>query len=258
MFLVSKRKESAEGWISSADVFLSVLAITKSLQEAQNILKMRLINDKWSAQSKSGILQLDYGSLPTALPNVSDNTRKQIGPLLIDIYSLPSLYVQIFPQFWDSQRSLFVEELWDWRSGVFASVGFFPTGLVQIEGDNRWLVEVPKRWVAFGVEFAAETVAAFLSEISARIDAGKSEKQTKPRNKKWPYAPVLAELESDIETGNMSRFGDLEDFGAQAKIERFIRNRLREATGDEPPKSTVRAKAQVVMKQWKQREELGR
>ena len=258
MFLVDKRTDIDGEWISSADIFLSIFEITRSQQKAKKLLNKVIANEQWPSRAAAGICQLDFGSIPTLLPRPPDARTLIVSPLLIDIYQSPNRHVRILPNFWESKRSLFVEELWDWRSGVFASVGFLPTGLVQLEGDKRWLVEVPNRWVAFDVEFSAQPVLNFISKISGRIDNQRSEKRIKARNKNWPYATVLLELESEIENGSISRFGGPHDYGVQAQIGRFIRDRILEAVGDEPPKSSVSEKARTVMKQWRHHASGGR
>ena len=73
-----------------------------------------------------------------------------------------------------------------------------------------------------------------------------------PKKKKFNYAPVLAKLQSEILSGAISRLGEVSGYGVQAKLEREIAYDLTDKDGLEPSESTVRRRAQELMKAWEQ------
>lgn len=242
MFLPDNRDQTNVQWLSAESVFEAVFDLIGSKQKAEKALNKALSDGKWRARASAGMLGPDHGQIPSALP-------KSVGPFCYQRF-FEGRPIVITSNFWTIGRSLFVDKMWDWERGVFGHVWSGSPHLMQFEGDDRWYIEIPKRWVAFEVEFTVQDVADFTSKLAPHVGK-RSRDKPKPRRKKWSYAVVLAALESEIESGAISRFGDPNVYGVQARIENYIRDEISKIDGGEPPIPTVRSKAQPIMEIWR-------
>lgn len=112
------------------------------------------------------------------------------------------------------------------------------------------LVREPRiRRMVSGLRFKTSDIESLMR--SRRPTGGPKHGQTAPRRKKWNYAPIMALLQSEILSGDFSRFGSIDGYGTQAKIEDEIANALTTPDGLVPPEPTVRRRAQSIMKLWR-------
>jgi hypothetical protein len=163
-------------------------------------------------------------------------------------------YRTILRSFWTNCfRSAFVEKLWDWENGVFASIHAPDPTLSQREGENYWFRRAQRRLVSWDVMFKR-------SDINLIVDVAQDiygEIKRNPRKiipkYKWKNSPIFAKLAREITDGSISRLGDIDDRGTQASIEREILNAVFEEHKGYPSESTARLEAQKLMDAWRRK-----
>jgi hypothetical protein len=154
---------------------------------------------------------------------------------------------------------------WDWRSGVFVASREEMT-VVTVDGipTRQMKSGLRTRMVVSGIRFNKEDIDKIVGGEDPKQSAGRDSAKpvsrkppnrgrTTPRRKKFDYGLVLARLESEIDSGEISVLGNVEDYGMQAQLEKRI---IRELTdGDESPsESTARRRAAKLMAIWREHE----
>ena len=144
----------------------------------------------------------------------------------------------------------------DWGKGTLI-------GTCAARVDDRGVARPAMRRGATGVLIKLGSVPM----LPAGLTSGTS-KQTNgirgrngPRQRKFNLAPVLAELECQIDTREIVRLGGVHDYGMQAKLEKEIVRLLNvrqpydaeitAITEEGPSESTLRRKAKEIHSTWK-------
>ncbi|MCR5870707.1 MULTISPECIES: hypothetical protein [unclassified Sphingomonas] len=195
MFLIDKQPPVASDWIDSSDIFHRTIQILGNAELAEKALDEALVNNAWHARAAVGIVGPDYGEVPISAP-------REFGPFCYERFALNEQPVLILPAFWRGGRSIVPGRLWNWQQGIFAHAASAQGGLVQWEGDDRWFVEVPKRWVAFDVQFNAQKASDYLDKLARHVDEKRGSARAKPR-KRSGHGPRLSpssSLESNTVT----------------------------------------------------------
>ena len=153
---------------------------------------------------------------------------------------------------WDADQ-----KRWDWQNGLFL-FSFHLTSSVWIDGEptEELKSELRYRIVISGIRFSSDDVKRIVESETLNLAkvAGSTAKRGRsgPRRKKFNSGQVLLRLESGILSGEISRLGDVLDYGMQTKLEREITLELTEDDGSEPSESTVRRHAKKLIDMWKQ------
>jgi len=152
---------------------------------------------------------------------------------------------------------------WNWREGVLVASSY-PTSAVVVDGVpiNELKMKARKRMVVSGVRFSRDDIAKIFGGNEAVFEEARSSSTNRgrkgPRRKKFNYGPVLAQLQSEILSGAISRLGHFDEYGAQASLESEITEKLTRPDGSIPAESTVRRRAVELMVLWRQHGSQGR
>jgi hypothetical protein len=92
------------------------------------------------------------------------------------------------------------------------------------------------------------------SELTTKSSKARNRGATGPRPKIPNFALIVARLEVEIESGEISHLGKVTDYGVQAKLERKIIELHSEAYGFSPKEATVRRRAVKLMNIWRAQE----
>lgn len=246
MLLPMNKRDRDRRWVPSADVLEAVIDILGRRGKALHLLDSRLSAERWRARADNGQREIDYGPLPRRFSN--ENRRWEYSN-----YDYGGVPVAVSPQFWTGpSRSCRGIDLWNWSDGIFAYVEHVPDGVVKFDHDDSWYIKAPQRWTIFNVCFDAQSIDSLLGDLKSLKERAKPP-MSKPRIKKRPWAPILLRLEAEVESGEISRLGDLQSRGILARIEAEIQKAMLEEHGEEAPPSTVRAKAQTIRNAWRKK-----
>lgn len=156
----------------------------------------------------------------------------------------------------------------DWTAGIL--VGTRPTEM-KIGSTNSGgrlitrraargltirLSSIPFLRTSLSIEGSAPT------QLETKLNVGFPDSDQKkydpsaPRMKKHNLLEIMIRLKSEIENGKISRLGGPCDYGMKSKLEAEILNLWSETDkgGDEPGESTIRRRADELMKIWRQKE----
>ena len=231
-------------WVLSLDLFRMVEARTGAERKARALLNKAARSGRLKARSKCAVREVDHEKIQLIPPNEKTRLTKFITVCDKD-HHLP-----IFPSFWRHRgRSFYEVTLWKWDKGIFAAVDQ-PSGEYihdEVE-ESQLLTPATYRTVYYGVEFDAHCIDAVLEDVQVRKPSGG---QPGPRNKKFNYAPVLAQLEAMVDAGKIeAKFGSPTGFGTQAQIANWIGDRMAEKYDQTPPEATLRNKARKIVQIW--------
>ena len=237
-------------WVLSLDLFRIVQARTGAERKARALLNKAARSGRLRARCKCVVREVDHEKIAITPPSQKTRLTKFITKCATDQYQ------PILTSFWRHKgRSFYEATLWKWDKGIFAAVDQ-PSGeyIHDEEEDSQLLTPATYRTIYYGVEFDAHGVDAVLEDVQVRKPSGG---QPGPRNKKFNYAPVLAELQSMIIAGEMeNKFGSPSRFGVQAAVVRYIGNRMAVDYGQAPPEGTLRNQARKIMGHWRRHLEL--
>ena len=228
-------------WTASISVFQEAIIAAGFEADALEALNAWADDSELRARAITSVQELDFGPVSLIPPTETSFRRRHVRN------ANNENFIKLGPAFWTGKRRVSIEdELSSWESGIFVLVDNVPQLIKRFKGDETFYRPVGFRHVVYGVEFLREDVDRLLQVMRSTKRKGRSS----PRRKKWEYAPVLAKLESEVESGKISRLGGIDDWGVQAEIEREIANATTDSFGG-PSEATVRRKAQGIMELWR-------
>lgn len=153
----------------------------------------------------------------------------------------------------------------DWTASIL--IGTRPTQLKvgMVNAGGRLFTRRAARGIQIrlpSIPFLTKTAGLDVSastQIDKKLGVGfeasdrKKHGRSTPRRKKFNLAPVMVRLESEIESGEISRLGKFNDYGMTSKLEAEILKIWLELHEDcdEPTESTLRRRATHLMEIWR-------
>ena len=155
---------------------------------------------------------------------------------------------------------------WNWRAGLFVAscedkTLIFADGVPlgeESDGSRRRMVvsgiRFSHRDIAkmVGIEGSSVLALSHATSGQKKAEEGGARGRTGPRLKKHLWVKILSQLESEILTDGINKFGDPFVGGTQAQLEKYIQDQFSEISDRIPSESTVRRKVQPVMSHWRE------